>query len=326
MLHEHINFVAIKLADRGRRGGRLVDGRRGGCRRRCGHGRRFTATGLSAGHAGEKHGFRTIATEADAAFSDAATATVIIATRHDTHASLTSAALQAGKHVFCEKPLALNAEELEAVMMCAAEAPGILTVGFNRRYAPLLVKAKAALEPRSGPLVMLYRVNAGAIPRDSWIQREQGGRRIIGEICHFVDSLAYLAGALPVEVQAVAARADDAVSALIRFSDGSTGTIIYSSLGDPAVPKEYLEVFAAGRVVQLEDYVRLTVTAAGKADVTKSTQDKGQRALVAAFLAATRGKAPAPIPLPEVFAVSQATLAIEESLRTGVPVETEATP
>jgi predicted dehydrogenase/threonine dehydrogenase-like Zn-dependent dehydrogenase len=283
-----------------------------------------TATGLSAGHAGEKHGFRTIATEADAAFSDAATDTVVIATRHDTHASLAIAALQAGKHVFCEKPLALNEEELEAVMACAVEAPGILTVGFNRRYAPLLVKAKAALEPRSGPLVMLHRVNAGAIPRDSWIQREEGGGRIVGEVCHFVDALAFLAGALPVEVQAVAARADDAVSALIRFSDGSTGTIIYSSLGDPAVPKEYLEVFAAGRVVQLDDYVRLTVTAGGKAHVTKSAQDKGQRALVAAFLAATRGEAPPPIPLAELFAVSQATLAIQESLRTGASVETEA--
>jgi predicted dehydrogenase/threonine dehydrogenase-like Zn-dependent dehydrogenase len=283
-----------------------------------------TATGLSAGHAGEKHGFRTIATEADAAFGDAATDTVVIATRHDTHASLTSAALRAGKHVFCEKPLALNAEELEAVMTCAAEAPGVLTVGFNRRYAPLLVKAKAALEPRSGPLVMLYRVNAGAIPRDSWIQREEGGGRIVSEVCHFVDTLTFLAGALPVEVQAVSARADDAISALIRFSDGSTGTIVYSPLGDPAVPKEYLEVFAAGRVVQLDDYVRLTVTTAGKAQVTKSAQDKGQRALVAAFLAATRGEAPAPIPPDELFAVSQATLAIEESLRAGIPVETEA--
>jgi polar amino acid transport system substrate-binding protein len=282
-----------------------------------------TATGLSAGYAGEKHGFHTVATEPEAAFSDGATDTVVIATRHDTHASLAGAALQAGKHVFCEKPLALDAKELDAVMACAADAPGILTVGFNRRCAPLLVKAKAALEPRSGPLVMLYRVNAGAIPRDNWIQREEGGGRIVGEVCHFVDALAFIAGALPVEVQAVAARADDAVSVLIRFSDGSTGTIVYSSLGDPAVPKEYLEAFAAGRVVQLDDYVRLTVTAAGRAQVTKAAQDKGQRALVAAFLAAARGEAPPPIPLRELYAVSQTTLAIAESLRSGAPVVTE---
>ena len=131
----------------------------------------------------------------------------------------------------------------------------MLTVGFNRRFAPLLVKAKEALQPRSGPLMMLYRVNAGAIPGDSWIQRDEGGGRILGEACHFVDSLTFLCGALPVDVQAAAARGHgDAVSAIIRFADGSVGTIVYSSLGDPSLPKEYLEVFASGRAVALDDF------------------------------------------------------------------------
>ncbi len=280
-----------------------------------------TATGISAGHAGNKYGFATAATDPAATLDDPDTDTIFIATRHDTHASLAAAALGAGKHVFCEKPLAIDAAGLADVMAAARSAPGILTVGFNRRFAPLLVKARAALDPRNGPLVMLYRVNAGAIPGDSWIQREEGGGRIVGEVCHFVDALTFLAGSLPVEVHAVAARDHaDAVSILIRFADGSTGTIVYSSLGDPSVPKEYVEVFAAGRVVQLDDYCRLTVTRSGKQKSSKSAQDKGQQGLVTAFLAATRGKGEAPIPLRELAAVTEATFAIEESLRVGGPV------
>jgi polar amino acid transport system substrate-binding protein len=280
-----------------------------------------TSTGVSAGHAGEKYGFATIATDASAALSDPATDVVVIATRHDTHAELVCAALSAGKHVFCEKPLALDAEGLDKIEAAAREAPGILSVGFNRRFAPLLVRAKVALEPRSGPLVMLYRVNSGAVPQDSWIKRAEGGGRIVGEVCHFIDALTFLASSLPIEVQAVSARGhDDAVSVLIRFCDGSTGTIVYSSLGDGAIAKEYIEVFAAGRVVQLDDYRCLTVTMAGKSKTTKGAQDKGQQALVSAFLAATRGEPATPIPLLELKAVTETTFAIEEALRTGASV------
>ncbi len=240
-----------------------------------------TSTGVSAGHAGEKNGFAVIATDPDAAISDPQTDTIIVATRHDTHASLTATALRAGKHVFCEKPLAMDEEGLAEVIAATDETAGILTVGFNRRCSPLLIEAKKALEPRSGPLIMLYRVNAGAIPGDSWIQRDEGGGRIVGEVCHFVDALTFLSGSLPVEAQAITARDHaDAVSILIRFADGSTGTIVYSSLGDQGVAKEYLEVFAAGRVVQLDDFRRLTVTTGGKARVQKGAQNKGQRELV----------------------------------------------
>ncbi len=280
-----------------------------------------TATGISAGHAGEKHGFAVSATDPAAVIGDDATNAVFIATRHDTHAALAQQALEAGKHAFCEKPLAVTVDELDAVMAAARESQGALTVGFNRRFAPMIVAARAALLPRSGPLVMLYRVNAGAIPSDSWIQRDEGGGRIVGEVCHFVDTLTYLAGAVPVEVRAITARGlADAVSVLIRFADGSTGTIVYSSLGDPAVSKEYLEVFAAGRVVQLDDYTKLTISAAGKSKTSKAAQDKGQGALVAAFLATVRKGGEPPIPLDELAAVSEATIAIEESLRTGAAV------
>jgi len=279
-----------------------------------------TSTGVSAGHAGEKNGFAVIATDPAAALADPETDTIFVATRHDTHASLAAAALRAGKHVFCEKPLAINAEGLAEVIAAAREAAGILTVGFNRRCAPLLIDAKKALEPRSGPLVMLYRINAGAIPGDSWIQRDEGGGRIVGEVCHFVDALTFLCGSLPIEAQAITARDHaDAVSILIRFADGSTGTIVYTSLGDQGVSKEYLEAFATGRVVQLDDFRRLTITSGGKARVKKDAQNKGQRELVEEFLAATRRRRAAPISMAEIVAVTETTLAIEESLRTSDP-------
>lgn len=275
-----------------------------------------TKTGISANHSKDKFGFAEAATDAAAALDGTATDAIFVATRHDTHAALTARALRAGKHVFCEKPLAIDSASLEDAMEAARGTSGILTVGFNRRFAPLLVEAKKALEPRSGPLMMIYRVNAGMLPSDSWIQRDEGGGRILGEVCHFVDSLTYLCGSLPTEVQAASAGGQsDAVSAILRFADGSVGTIVYSSLGDPSLPKEYLEAFANGRVVRLNDFNELTVHAGGKTRVVKGRQDKGQAQLVAAFLAAARGRAAAPIPLDELEAVTLATLAIEEALR-----------
>lgn len=286
-----------------------------------------TSTGISAGSAGEKYGFETIATDPATVIEAGETDAVFIVTRHDSHGALTSAALKAGKHVFCEKPLAMDLDELDTVMDAARTAPGLLTVGFNRRFAPLFTQAVAALQPRSGPLVMTYRVNAGAIPGDSWIQREEGGGRIIGEVCHFIDALTALCGALPVDVQVAAARGhDDAIAVLIRFADGSVGTIIYTSLGDPAVAKEYIEVFASGRVIQLTDFTRLDITAGGKTTRTKATQDKGQRALVNAFLTAARTAGAPPIPYAELAAVTETTFAIEEALRTGRAVAVETDP
>jgi predicted dehydrogenase len=280
-----------------------------------------TSTGISARHASEKYGFATAATDPAAVMAAADTDTIFIVTRHDTHARFAADALRSGKHVFCEKPLALDAESLADVVAATERASGILAVGFNRRFAPLLQKVKAALTPRTGPLVMIYRINAGTIPGDSWMHREESGGRILGEVCHFVDALTFLAGSLPVEIHAIAAQGtNDAVSLLLRFVDGSTGTIVYSSLGDASVSKEYIEVFADGRVAQLDDFRQLTLTARGRRTVSGAAQDKGQRSLVAAFFAATRGARPMPIPLEEVVAVSETTFAVEESLRTGRPV------
>jgi len=186
----------------------------------------------------------------------------------------------------------------------------------------MIVQAKSRLDKIPGPKLMLYRVNAGDIPADSWIQRDEGGGRIVGEVCHFIDTLIHLIGSLPVEVQAVALKdRGDAVSTIIRFADGSTGTVLYSSVGDPNVPKEYLEVFAAGTVVQMEDFTSLIITENGKRTVQSGKQDKGQKALVRAFLNSVLTDGPAQIPLKELIAVTETTFAIELALQSGGPVE-----
>lgn len=280
-----------------------------------------TSTGLSAGNAADKHGFTSITTDPEAVIGAEDTDTVFIATRHDSHADYATRALEAGKHVFVEKPLALDLEELDRVLDAAGKTPGLLTVGFNRRYAPMIRKAKAALSNSAGPKLMFYRVNAGPIPSDNWVQRREGGGRIVGEVCHFVDTLTYLAGSLPVEVQAVALKdRSDAVSTIIRFSDGSTGTILYSSVGDPSVPKEYIEVFAPRAVVQMEDFAKLTITLDGKVKTSKGNREKGQKQMVSTFLKATREDGLPPVALEELVAVTETTFAIEKALRTGMPV------
>jgi polar amino acid transport system substrate-binding protein len=269
-----------------------------------------TSTGLSAHDAAERQGFAQAATDPQAVLGDADTDCVFIATRHDSHARLTVEALDAGKHVFVEKPLALTLDQLAVVQAAATGAPGVLTVGFNRRFAPMMVEAKAALANRGGPIAMHYRINAGHVPGDSWLHGSEGGGRIAGEACHFVDALTFLAGGPPIAVEAF--RPDgvgDTVSAVLRFADGSTGTILYSSLGDSSLPKEYLEVFSSGLVIRLDDFRKLHITRGGKTTTKSvSAQDKGQAGLVKAFYAAARDGALPPIPLDELIAVSAATL------------------
>ncbi len=269
-----------------------------------------TSTGLSARNAAEKNGFEAAATDAQLLFDDPDTDCIFIATRHDSHASLATRALQAGKHVFLEKPMAMHHGELEALADSAAVAPGHLTVGFNRRFAPMLVKARAAILRAGAPAMMHYRINAGPVPGDSWVAGSEGGGRIVGEVCHFVDALTYLAGSLPVAWEAM--RADgvaDGLSALLRFANGSVATILYATIGDASVPKEQIEIFARNTVIRLDDFRSLTVTSGGKEVRERaSAQDKGQAALVRAFYAAARQGASPPIALDELTTISRVTL------------------
>jgi len=270
-----------------------------------------TATGISAHGAAESFGFARAATDPEEAIGNPEIGTIVIATRHDSHADLAIRALRAGKNVFVEKPLALTPDELSAVAEAARGAPGLLTVGFNRRFAPLVAEAKAALGARTSPLTMTYRVNAGSVPRDSWLHGPQGGGRIIGECCHFVDTLAAIAGAPPVFAEGLSPdKVADSVAAVLRFADGSVGTILYSSLGDPAVAKERIEIFGAGVVVEIDDFSAIRISRGGKSKRRAARQDKGQGDMLVAFLGAVRAGGPAPIPLDELVAVHRATFAI----------------
>jgi predicted dehydrogenase len=196
-------------------------------------------------------------------------------------------------------------------------------VGFNRRFAPMATRMKAFFKETNEPLAMHYRVNAGSIPSDHWVNDpEQGGGRILGEVCHFVDFLSFLAGAPPVEVQTRAMpNARDSVVISLRFADGSQGTISYLTNGDKTYSKERLEVFGGEAVAVLEDFRRLELVRRGKKQVfkTRLRQDKGHRGEWEAFAAAIRNGGQSPIPFHEIVATTLATLRIADSRSSGQP-------
>ncbi len=277
-----------------------------------------SAAGVSGLHAGRKFGFETTTTDTESVLADPEVDAVVITTRHDTHSALVCRALRAGKHVFVEKPLALTQAQVDDVRAALGEAGAsgrhpVLMVGFNRRFAPQVVKVRSLLAGASGPCAFVMTVNAGAIPPEHWAQdREVGGGRVIGEGCHFVDLLRFLAGS-PID-SVVASSMDvptaDTVSIQLGFRNGSIGTVHYFANGSKKFPKERLEVFAAGRVLQLDNFRRLRGFGwPGFSAMNLWRQDKGQRACARAFLGAIAGGRPAPIPVEEIFEVAEATIA-----------------
>jgi len=245
----------------------------------------------------------------------------------DIHAGLHDLrrALDAGKHVFCEKPLCLTEKELQKIQSAYSRQSGTarLMVGFNRRFAPMARKMKVFLSAAGGPFAMHYRVNAGMLPKDHWINDpEQGGGRILGEVCHFVDFLSFLCEADPVTVQATAiprSSEDQDVVASIEFTGGSTGTIHYLCSGDRVFGKERVEVFGNGAVAVLDDFRKLELVRHGKQQSFRAwiRQDKGHRAEWQEFLQAIRIGGPAPIGFVEICSTTLATIRIAESLRSG---------
>jgi predicted dehydrogenase len=281
-----------------------------------------TATGLTCTRAAEKFGFAYATTDHHDLLRDPDTDTVFIVTRHDTHAPLVCEALAAGKNVFVEKPLAIDREQLDAVIEAAQASEGRLMVGFNRRFAPLVRAAKQALAGRAKPLVMLYRINAGPLPPESWISGEEGGGRIVGEVCHFIDTLQFLADARPVSVHAVQAEGHpDAASIQLAFEDGSIGTIVYSSLGDPSFPKEYLEVFGAGRVITIDDFRSARFVVDGRSTRRRLLrQDKGFEAEIRDWLTSVREARSPSVSLASLVATTEATFAVVASTHNGQPI------
>jgi predicted dehydrogenase/threonine dehydrogenase-like Zn-dependent dehydrogenase len=268
------------------------------------------SSGIGPVHVGRKFGFRQASTDVAGLLADPSCNTVVIATRHDSHASLVQQALAAGKHVFVEKPLCLTAGELIAIEK-AYNGEQLLMVGFNRRFAPLLLELHHQVAPLSGPKAFVYTCNAGSIPADHWTQDPAlGGGRLLGEACHFVDLLRFLA-ASPIEDLQLLSAADskscsDTFSLQLRFANGSIGTVHYFANGSKAFPKERLEVFAAGKVLRLDNYRKLQAWGIpGFRTRRRLSQDKGQVASCAAFLSAIEAGGPAPIPAAELFEVQR---------------------
>lgn len=277
-----------------------------------------TAHGLTAADAQKKFGFEEIGTDPEEVFSDPSIGLVCVATRHDSHAALVARALRAGKHVFVEKPLALDEAGLREVEAAAAASPGLLLVGYNRRFSPTARALKEAVAGR-GPLLATYRVNAGPLPAGHWtLDPEVGGGRIIGEGCHFVDLLSFLAGDAPI----VSVKAESAgrasgpsqdVSFLVGFGNGSVGHVLYTAKGDPAFGKERVEVHAGGVSAVLDDYLNCAVSSGGRSRKIGSP-GKGHAEEIDALLAAVRGGGPPPIPFEALLGVARATFLVHRAL------------
>lgn len=272
--------------------------------------------GLSALVNGRKNGFAEASTDVDAVLSDPGVDAVVIATRHDSHADLAERALLAGKSIFVEKPLALTEEELDRIFEAAQPrgegAAPIVMVGFNRRFAPLAVRMKAMLGQISEPKTFIATVNAGSIPADHWTQNVlAGGGRIVGEACHFVDFLRFLADAPIVRMHAVklgkraAGVAEDKATLVLEFADGSHGTIHYFANGSKDFPKERIEAFGGGRILQLDNFRTLRGWGWPGFGKLRRRQDKGHAACAAAFVSALKTGGAPPIPLDEVLEVSR---------------------
>lgn len=278
--------------------------------------------GLHAQHAGKKFGFQYATSNDEEILNDPNVNTVAILTRHDNHSELVIKALKAGKHVFVEKPLAINSGQLSAINKQLLKTDNyILTVGFNRRFAPLARSLSSFISHRAEPMHIHYRVNAGPIPLNHWTQDPNiGGGRIIGEGCHFVDLITFLVGATPVSVTAHALPdkgkyREDNVSMTFSFPDGSIGVVDYLANGDKSFPKERLEVFCGGRIAVLDDYVSLQTIKDGRKKEVKGAQNKGWVDEWKFFAKAIREGGEPSIPYEQLIGVTKATFAAMESIK-----------
>lgn len=285
--------------------------------------------GLSARHAADRFDAAHTAAGLSEVLERSDVEAVVIATRHDRHASQAIRALQAGRDVFVEKPAAIEDDQLKELGEAVRQSGRRMMVGFNRRFAPFAVMARAFLASRGSGLVMMCRINAGKIPAGSWItDRAEGGGRIIGEACHFVDLMSYWAGSAPVKVSAHAigpaggfSREDNLVIGL-TFADGSVGTLVYTAMGDPSVGKENYEIFSDGRVVQIEDWRILRMTSKGKTTTKRALRaNKGHKEELIAFAQACRSGAASPISWDSIEATTRTTFAIEQAWSAGATVE-----
>jgi predicted dehydrogenase len=282
-----------------------------------------TTRSLSAVNAQRRFGFTTASTSASAVLEDESLDAIFVVTRHATHADLVCRALETGKAVFVEKPLALTAEELDRITEVITKTGNDrLMVGFNRRFAPMLAKMKAEFGPASSGSVTRYLVNAGPLGADSWYRNEGEGSRFAGEGGHFLDTLGWWTDSLPEEVYAAGGGPDsDDVQVTVRFANGASGVISYLTGGNVRFPKETLDAAGGGRSARLDNFRKATVWS-GRGHETiraRGGQDKGQRAELARFVDACQAGAAMPIPLESLAATTRATIAVRDSLLSGKP-------
>jgi len=292
-----------------------------------------TASGVAAESARHSFGFAR-ALKPAALLSDSETDAVFVLSRHDSHAGYIVGALAQGKPVFVEKPLAINRQQLEEICVAAAAAEEcgnspFVMVGFNRRYAPMTEQICEFFARRCEPMLVHVRVNAGFIPAEHWTQQTEGGGRIVGELCHFVD---WARSVVRAPIQTVWANAlpdgaryhKDNLTATITFGDGSLANLIYVANGDKSVPKEYFEVFCEGAVARLNDFCSLELARDGTTRRLKAMRDKGHRREIQLTVDSMRSGLPAPIAFDELIEVSEATLAVAESVLNSQPVTVQA--
>jgi predicted dehydrogenase len=282
-----------------------------------------TTKSLSAVNAQKKFGFTTASTDTDSVFADESLDAIFIVTRHATHAGLVCRALETGKAVFVEKPLALTREETGQIAE-AVERTGNdrLMVGFNRRFAPLLTAMRKGFGAGAGTSATRYLVNAGPLAKDSWYLNEEAeGSRFTGEGGHFIDTLSWWADSVVEEVYAVPGPEKSDVQATFRFADGASGTIAYLTGGNGRFPKETIDATGSGRSARLDNFRSASVwTGRGKSTTkARGGQDKGQRSEMEQFVEAVRTGAPMPISLQSLLATTRATIAAGESLLSGRP-------
>jgi polar amino acid transport system substrate-binding protein len=295
---------------------------------------RGLATGkpVNAKTIGAKYKFEFCATDASEIIHDKDVNLVFVTSRHDSHARYVEQALRGGKSVFVEKPLALNNEELEAVLSAYAESEQsggspLLMVGYNRRFSEPVRAIQKLFAGRTEPLAMHYRVNAGFTPATHWMQHPDQGGRFIGEGGHFVDVMQFLCGALPTSVHAVAptdgARRynNDNLVVSLTFADGSVGTIHYLANGANAVEKEYLEVFGDARTARMWNFKKVECAVGRKKTSTSYSGDKGHAAEMKALLDGFESGSGSLIGIDSLAATSRATFAAVESIRMNCVVQ-----
>ncbi len=284
-------------------------------------------SGLTGSDMRNKFGFRRSSTNPEDVLADEMIGTVFIATRHGQHAPFAFDALRRGKHVFVEKPLALNEEELSAIESVITTHPELtgkiqLMVGYNRRFAPLIMEMRSFFSEYREPSIVHYYVNAGFLPKDHWTQHPvDGGGRIIGEVCHFIDTIQYLTGALPERIGAECIASENAavtnhdnVNITMRMSDGSVGIITYVSNGDAAIPKERIVMSCGNATAVMDNFQSLTLARDAKLARRKGDGDKGHRNEVIAFMDAIRKKSDPVIPIDSLFTTTRATFRVLEAL------------